>query len=322
MQSGLDIESKAEVVLKADEDHIHCPITQQVMRHPVLASDGRHYELTALLNWVKRKGLESPISREPLTSVLYDLGLQASLEKSFADDDRHANYNRTADMHELGALIQQQQFLQLRQLDAFQEEKLQMIEQVQARRHAAVLQQIRWRALAVPVRDVRMDINARPEGQPEDIEVEGVDFDAIDVNADNVQMRRIWQNRHEFIHADHVDHVDHVNLLRHLPMKEFGRFFCIYMLVSLTLYSGYELVHSGSHDSSQDHLQDVIDHAAPAGMLVATADVAVRYISQNAHGFFSRMRGAVSNYFGGWVRPAAREEDNDMGEYHVRPHIL
>jgi hypothetical protein len=324
--NSVDVEAKVKAILKADEDHIHCPISQEVMRHPILASDGRHYELTELLTWIKRKGLESPVNREPLNAVLYDLGLQASLEKTFADSDRYPNYDRTAGLRELDTLFQHQRFLQLRELQAYQEEKLQVIEQVQVRRQAAVLQQIRGHALAVPVPDVRIDINARMEGQAEDLQIEGapMNLDAIGIddvnNADNgmVQMRGILPHLRR---PDPVARFNLFNLLRQIPVHEAKRFFGVYMFVAFVLSAGYELTHSGAHDSSAAHRSDVVDHVAPVAMLVAAADVAVRHVSQNAHGLFNRMRGAA-NYFGCWVHPAARDEGDDMGPHHVRQHIL
>lgn len=47
-----------------------CPITGEVFRHPVVASDGRTYELDAIREHVMRGGT-SPFTRAPLNPVLY-----------------------------------------------------------------------------------------------------------------------------------------------------------------------------------------------------------------------------------------------------------
>jgi hypothetical protein len=310
--NSADAESKAGVTLKADEDHIHCPISLQIMRHPILASDGRHYELAQLLDSIKRQGLISPVNRDPLTSVLYDLGLQASLEKTFVDGDRYPNYDRAAGMGELDALFQHQRFLQLRQLEVYQEEKLRVIEQVQVRRQAEVLQQIRQRPRAAPMGDVHINIDEMPDGEAEDLQIEGLQLGLAERNA-IVNARLAAQ----VLQAE--DAVLH--LLRRIPIRNVGRFFAIYIFATLLLDAGYELMHSGPHDSSAAHLQDDIGHVAPVGILVAAADVALRRFSQNANGLFNQVR-VAKNYFAGWARQVEPGEGDDMGAYHVRPHVL
>src|SRR5438477_10033160 len=47
-----------------------CPITQQIMREPVIASDGFTYEEKAIKEWTKKRKI-SPMTREPLNGSFY-----------------------------------------------------------------------------------------------------------------------------------------------------------------------------------------------------------------------------------------------------------
>ncbi|CAB9498664.1 SAM and U-box domain-containing protein 1 [Seminavis robusta] len=49
-----------------------CPITQELMRDPVIDQEGNTYERSAVVNWIQQHGV-SPITRKPLTvELLYD----------------------------------------------------------------------------------------------------------------------------------------------------------------------------------------------------------------------------------------------------------
>ncbi|NJL51928.1 MAG: hypothetical protein HC930_06330 [Hydrococcus sp. SU_1_0] len=39
-----------------DTQDFMCPITQDIMEYPVLAADGRNYERTAIIEWLKKSG--------------------------------------------------------------------------------------------------------------------------------------------------------------------------------------------------------------------------------------------------------------------------
>jgi hypothetical protein len=283
-------EAKAEVSLRIDEDHIHCPLSLEIMRHPILVSDGRHYELTELLDSIKRYGLVSPVNREPLTYAVYDRGLEASLAKTFKDDERYKAYDRTADLLELENLFQRDQLRKLHEHEAHQEVKLQNIEQIQVRRQAEVLQQIRMRVAAPPV--------------------------ALPVHVIHINNMDDAQRMRQMDAAC-------LDLLRRIPVRGIGRYFVIYLVTAMFIDEMYETSHSGPHDSSPEHMHDSINdsRAVPIGMLVATADAAIRYAGQNANGLFHRMRGVVSGYFSAWARPA-EQVDDDFGPNHVRQHLL
>src|SRR5437868_2157923 len=53
-----------------DEDDLVCPITQYIMRDPVMTSNGETYERDAIEEWLKHNKT-SPLTREPILSVVY-----------------------------------------------------------------------------------------------------------------------------------------------------------------------------------------------------------------------------------------------------------
>ena len=78
-------------------DTCRCPITLQVMRHPVIASDGKTYEYAFIKKILDSTKL-SPITREILTDIVYIneslksvIMLVTSLSKNIKDD-QYDNY--------------------------------------------------------------------------------------------------------------------------------------------------------------------------------------------------------------------------------------
>lgn len=58
-----------EKIFHAEADQIlFCPITFEIMKDPVLASDGHTYEREAIERWIKEKKT-SPVTRQPMTSA-------------------------------------------------------------------------------------------------------------------------------------------------------------------------------------------------------------------------------------------------------------
>lgn len=53
--------------VRVSENHLLCPITQEVMIDPVIAKDGVTYERETITKWLELRGT-SPISREPMVS--------------------------------------------------------------------------------------------------------------------------------------------------------------------------------------------------------------------------------------------------------------
>merc|ERR1711964_138049 len=50
----------------SDNDDYLCPITHEVMRDPVVASDGQTYEREAIESWFKEGNMTSPSTNETL----------------------------------------------------------------------------------------------------------------------------------------------------------------------------------------------------------------------------------------------------------------
>ncbi len=54
-------------------DHHLCPITQEVMTDPVIASDGQTYERKSITEWLSRGNRRSPLTGTNLSSpVIYE----------------------------------------------------------------------------------------------------------------------------------------------------------------------------------------------------------------------------------------------------------
>jgi len=58
-------QQKGVIQLQVPKDFL-CPITQDIMKDPVVAADGYTYEKRAITKWIKRKGT-SPVTREELS---------------------------------------------------------------------------------------------------------------------------------------------------------------------------------------------------------------------------------------------------------------
>ena len=87
----------------ADDNFVYCPITKKIMRHPVLASDGYHYELQSLLEFFQKKGAPlSPKSLQPIYSIIYDSNLKSVLDGyNLEYINRFPDYDKTIWLHQL-----------------------------------------------------------------------------------------------------------------------------------------------------------------------------------------------------------------------------
>ena len=70
-----------------------CPITQMVMKKPVVATDGHSYELKAMQKWLLKKQT-SPVTGKPLVST--NLILNQNLKKLIRDFKPNANPDATS----------------------------------------------------------------------------------------------------------------------------------------------------------------------------------------------------------------------------------
>jgi hypothetical protein len=76
---------------------VYCPIAncEEVIRHPVLLSDGQHYEMSVIYKWFKEsKELKSPFNRSLVTSAVYDIQLKNILDQIVGDDTRYPDYDQ------------------------------------------------------------------------------------------------------------------------------------------------------------------------------------------------------------------------------------
>lgn len=76
----------------------HCPITQEVMKDPVVAEDGHSYEREAILKWVNANHT-SPLTRAPMSSVVHP---NQSLRLLIEEWNEHQTY-RPSVLAELSA---------------------------------------------------------------------------------------------------------------------------------------------------------------------------------------------------------------------------
>lgn len=66
--------------------HFYCPITQEVMKDPVIGPDGVTYERTAIEAWFAAGHATSPLTRQPLTGqqLIPNLALRGAIEEALA----------------------------------------------------------------------------------------------------------------------------------------------------------------------------------------------------------------------------------------------
>ncbi|XP_068173893.1 WD repeat, SAM and U-box domain-containing protein 1 isoform X2 [Antennarius striatus] len=63
-------ELKSDLVCSGIPDEFLCPITRELTREPVLASDGYSYEREAIESWISTKNRSSPMTNLPLLTTL------------------------------------------------------------------------------------------------------------------------------------------------------------------------------------------------------------------------------------------------------------
>ena len=64
--------------------HFLCPITQDILGDPVVASDGHTYERHALGNWINLHGGKSPMTRQPISILRDDDALKHYIDSTRA----------------------------------------------------------------------------------------------------------------------------------------------------------------------------------------------------------------------------------------------
>lgn len=101
-----DLNHPEKFDLTNDYDLIYCPISLQIMRHPVRLSTGNYYELAYILESVKKRGFFCPKTRLPFTSFTLDAQLKNRLDAQFSNnDDRYDDYSAEPLENELKMLL-------------------------------------------------------------------------------------------------------------------------------------------------------------------------------------------------------------------------
>jgi hypothetical protein len=90
---------------KANVDLIYCPVTRQILRHPVDIG-GYFFELAAILQILKGNGLHPLNPTLRITTLIYAHTLKSALEESYGDhEDRYPNYDKNIALDEAKQLL-------------------------------------------------------------------------------------------------------------------------------------------------------------------------------------------------------------------------
>ncbi|XP_024836255.1 WD repeat, SAM and U-box domain-containing protein 1 isoform X3 [Bos taurus] len=65
-----ELRTKVKTLSSEIPDEFICPITRELMKDPIIASDGYSYEKEAMENWISRKKRTSPMTNLVLSSVI------------------------------------------------------------------------------------------------------------------------------------------------------------------------------------------------------------------------------------------------------------
>lgn len=92
-RKALEITPNIKIVAK----DLVCPITLQIFRHPVIASDGFTYEKWSLIQLLNSSNPQSPITREPLTRKYYNNQFIKQTTASFLDKNPDSKSEQFSD---------------------------------------------------------------------------------------------------------------------------------------------------------------------------------------------------------------------------------
>src|SRR3990167_6474458 len=101
-------------IVNIDQDLIFDPISWAIMRHPVLASDGHHYELEELYQHFLHCQAKNPpapftspfVTNRIITNVIYDFSLKSTLDSNFGRHrDRYRDYNKDDLLEKINRLM-------------------------------------------------------------------------------------------------------------------------------------------------------------------------------------------------------------------------
>ncbi|MDF3047829.1 MAG: Ubox domain containing protein [Candidatus Midichloriaceae bacterium] len=97
--------------VRISEDNLICPITQEIMRDPVMAQDGITYEREKITEWVEKRH-DSPITRQPMEPIfLPNLNIKNLIEeynssKSSSNDDASEGAQAVVDIDYYNELLE------------------------------------------------------------------------------------------------------------------------------------------------------------------------------------------------------------------------
>ncbi|CEG56916.1 RING finger protein [Legionella fallonii] len=81
-----------------------CPISKKIFRHPVIASDGYHYELIELLNQLVSGELLSFVTGEKITYIHYDFKLKTEIDQADIQN-RYPDYDKQEYLKQLTKVL-------------------------------------------------------------------------------------------------------------------------------------------------------------------------------------------------------------------------
>ena len=89
-------------------DDFICPLTLEIMRHPLMTREGKSFERQAILTWIQDNDNSCPLTRQPLTprGLVRNRSLELRIEnwcssnnvKLSSPDDQDITYGSSADV--------------------------------------------------------------------------------------------------------------------------------------------------------------------------------------------------------------------------------
>ena len=79
----------------SSKPHLTCPITHDLIRYPIVCSDGVTYERDPLIKWLQEQSNESPTNRQEVTSLCENRLYLDLLKQAIADEGKSPAHNTT-----------------------------------------------------------------------------------------------------------------------------------------------------------------------------------------------------------------------------------
>jgi hypothetical protein len=92
--------------LTNDDRSFTCPISLQIMRHPVCTSSGMKFELKMLHEVIKRGDFYCPLTRKLITEIHYDEALKKTIDATYNEsEDRFEEYDKNKYLISLSSFL-------------------------------------------------------------------------------------------------------------------------------------------------------------------------------------------------------------------------